>query len=68
MFGFTKAEASVAHALQSGLSPDEYARQRRVSPNTVYTHVHRIKQKTGCRRLAQLIRKLNDLQVPLRGA
>jgi DNA-binding CsgD family transcriptional regulator len=66
MFGLTEAEASVAQALQSGFSPDEYASQRRISPNTVYTHVHRIKQKTGCRRMAQLIRRLNDLQVPLK--
>jgi DNA-binding CsgD family transcriptional regulator len=28
--------------------------------------VRRIREKTGCKRMAELIRKLNDLQVPLR--
>jgi DNA-binding CsgD family transcriptional regulator len=62
-FGLTPAEADVAHALRSGLSADAYARQRNVSANTVYTHVRRIKEKTGCTRMPELIRRLNDLRV-----
>jgi len=63
-FGLTPAEADVANGLRSGLSADAYARQRKVSPNTVYTHIRRIREKTGCTRMAELIRKLNDVQMP----
>ena len=66
VYGLTGAEASVAEALQAGTSLGDYARERRVSLNTVYTHLRHIKDKTGCKRLAELIRKLNDLQAPLR--
>jgi DNA-binding CsgD family transcriptional regulator len=34
--------------------------------NTVYTHVRRIREKTRCKRQAELIRTLNDLLLPLR--
>ena len=30
------------------------------------THLRRIRDKTGCRRLSELVRKLNELRVPLR--
>ncbi len=66
LFGLTEAEADLARALQAGTPPGDYARERAVSLNTVYTHLRRIKEKTGCRRIPELIRKLNDLQVPLR--
>ncbi|MBR0719095.1 helix-turn-helix transcriptional regulator [Bradyrhizobium liaoningense] len=66
VFGLTDAEASVAQALQAGVPPGDYARARAVSLNTVYTHLRKIKEKTDCSRMAELIRKLNDLQVPLR--
>lgn len=66
VFGLTRAEADVARALQSGMSAAQYARERAVSLNTVYTHLRRIKEKTRCNRMGELIRKLNDLQVPLR--
>ena len=62
-FGLTPAEADVAKGLRSGLSPDTYARERNISPNTVYTHIRRIKGKVGCTRMAELIRKLDDIQV-----
>jgi DNA-binding CsgD family transcriptional regulator len=66
VFGLTEAEAGVAQALQTGIPIGDYARSRAVSLNTVYTHLRRIKEKTGCNRMTELIRKLNDLQVPLR--
>jgi DNA-binding CsgD family transcriptional regulator len=62
IFGLTRAEAEVASALCSGLSPDEYAQQCNISPNTVYTHIRRLKEKTGSKRMTALIRKLNDVQ------
>ena len=61
-FGLTPAEADVAEALRAGQSADDYARRRGVSPNTVYTHVQRIKAKTGCARLPALIRRLEDIR------
>jgi DNA-binding CsgD family transcriptional regulator len=66
VFGLTQAEANLAQALQAGVSLDTYAQTQAISLNTVYTHLRRIKEKTDCHRLAELIRKLNDLQVPLR--
>jgi len=66
VFGFTEAEANLARALQSGTTVAQYARERVVSLNTIYTHLRRIKEKTGCKRMGELVRKLNDLQVPLR--
>jgi len=63
VFGLTAAEADVANALCLGLSPDEHARQNQISANTVYTHIRHLKEKTGSRRMAELIRKLNDVQV-----
>jgi DNA-binding CsgD family transcriptional regulator len=62
--GLTAAEADLAAALVGGTAPADYARARRVSINTVYTHLRRLKDKTGSGRLADLIRKLNDLSVP----
>jgi DNA-binding CsgD family transcriptional regulator len=66
VFGLTEAEASLAQALQSGVVLGAYAREHAVSLNTIYTHLRRIKEKTGCSRMTELIRRLNDLQVPLR--
>ena len=66
LFGLTEAEADLARALQAGMTPGAYARVRAVSLNTIYTHLRRIKEKTGCHRMPELIRKLNDLGVPLR--
>jgi DNA-binding CsgD family transcriptional regulator len=37
-----------------------------LSLNTVYWHLRRIKEKTGCSRLPQLISKLNELRGPVR--
>ena len=66
LFGFTEAEASLAQALQSGTSVTEYARTRALTLNTVYTHLRRLREKTGSNRLPELIHKLNELRLPLR--
>lgn len=66
MFGFTPAEAALAHALQRGVSPATYARESGLSPNTVYTHLRRIKEKTGWTRTAEISRRLGELRVPWR--
>lgn len=66
VFGLTEAEANLAEALQTGVLLRDYAETRAVSLNTVYTHLRGIKRKTGCRRLPELIRKLNDLLTAVR--
>lgn len=66
VFGFTLAEASLACALQQGASLADYAQRSALSLNTVYTHFRHMKDKAGCRRMAELIRKLDDLRMPLR--
>ena len=66
ILGLTDAEAAFASALCAGVSPSQYAAGRGLSLNTVYTHLSHIKQKTNCRRMAELIRHLNDLQMPAR--
>ena len=62
VFGFTELEANLAQALQGGVPLGDYARTRAVSVNTVYTHLRRIKEKTGSKRMAELIHKLNELR------
>lgn len=66
VFGLTPAEAGLARAIQAGISLADYSRARAVSLNTIYTHLRRIKEKTGCSRMSELVRKFNDLQMPLR--
>ena len=66
VFGFTDAEAHLAQALMAGTLLVDYAQIRTVSLNTIYTHLRRIKEKTGCSRMTQLIRKLNELKLSLR--
>lgn len=66
VFRLTGAEADLAVAIQSGLPVTDYARQRRLSLNTVYTHLRRLKEKTGTSRLPELIGKLNEFLSPLR--
>lgn len=67
VFGLTEAEASLAQALQSGTTLADYARQRALSLNTVYTHLRRLREKTGCNRMTELIHRFNELRLPLRG-
>jgi DNA-binding CsgD family transcriptional regulator len=66
LFGFTEAEAALAQALQSGMALREYARRHSLSLNTVYTHLRRLREKSGCNRMAELIHRLNELRLPLR--
>lgn len=59
VFGLTDAEALMAQALTEGQSPSTWARRRAISINTAYTHLRRLKEKTGAGRLSDLIRRLN---------
>lgn len=62
LYGLTEAEAHFAEALQSGATPQAYAQQRGVSLNTVYTHLRRLKAKTGHHRIAGLTAHLAALR------
>jgi DNA-binding CsgD family transcriptional regulator/GAF domain-containing protein len=66
VFGLTNAEAGVALALRRGVSLSDYAKAQGVSQNTVYTHLRRIRDKTGCHRLPELIGRLNEIRTLLR--
>lgn len=59
VFGLTDAEALMAEALIQGQSPSTWARRRAISVNTAYTHLRRLKEKTGAGRLSDLISRLN---------
>jgi DNA-binding CsgD family transcriptional regulator/PAS domain-containing protein len=65
IFGLTEAETGVALALQSGVALEQYARTNNVSLNTVYTHLRRVREKTGCHSIADLVRKLDEFRIPL---
>jgi DNA-binding CsgD family transcriptional regulator len=62
----TEAEVLLAEALQAGVRLKDHARARGISINTIYAHLRSIKQKTGCHRMGELIRRLNDLQAAAR--
>ncbi|HXZ46566.1 MAG TPA: helix-turn-helix transcriptional regulator [Pseudolabrys sp.] len=68
LFGLTNAEAQLAEALCTGTTTAAYANARHLSLNTVYSHLKRIREKTGCKSLPELIRKFGELNVPLRPA
>ncbi len=65
-FGLTAAESDLARALQRGVTPVAYARLRKVSINTVYTHLRRVKEKTGLSRLPELVALLDAMHSRLR--
>ena len=65
-FGLTAAEAELAEALRTGVTVSAYGSLRGLSLNTVYTHLRRIKDKTGTSRLPDLVRKLNRVVMDLR--
>lgn len=66
LFSLTNAEADLAQALCAGKTTTAYASERRVTLNTVYSHLKRIREKTGCKSVPGLIRKFAELDVPLR--
>ena len=66
LFKLTNAEAHLARALCNGVTTRAYAIERRVTLNTVYSHLKQIGEKTGCRSVPELIRKFGEWNVPLR--
>jgi DNA-binding CsgD family transcriptional regulator len=66
LYKLTNAEAHLVQALSSGMTAVAYARSRRVSITTVYTHLRRTREKTGWRSVAELTRRFHELCVALR--
>lgn len=66
LFNLTNAEAQLAQALCTGVTTVAYAAERGVSLNTVYSHLKRIREKTGCKSVPELIRKYGECNIPLR--
>jgi DNA-binding CsgD family transcriptional regulator len=66
LFGLTKAEAHLAQALCTGATTTAYALERQVSLNTVYSHLKHIREKTGCKSVPEIVRRLGELNAPLR--
>ena len=55
LFGLTQAEASLAVALCSGMTLDEFAEERGVSPSTARTQLKSAFAKTGTKRQSELV-------------
>jgi len=66
IFGLTNAEAHLAQALCTGTTTVAYAAARGVSLNTVYSHLKRVREKTACKSVPELIAKFGEFDVPLR--
>ncbi len=66
LYGLTNAEAHLVQALGTGMTAVAYARSRRLSVTTVYTHLRRTREKTGWKSVAELTRRFHELNVALR--
>lgn len=62
-YGLTHAEARVALAVASGTTIPDAARELRISPNTVKTHLRRVYEKTGTCRQTELSRLMATISV-----
>lgn len=61
LFGLTSAETQIANALLTGLSVEEIAELRSVTPGTLRVQLKAIFQKTNTRRQSELVRLLRSL-------
>lgn len=61
IYQLTEAEAQLAAALASGETIDDYAGHRKVSRNTVRTHLQRALSKMGVHRQSQLVGLVKQL-------
>lgn len=66
LYGLTDAQARLVQALGTGMTAVAYAKMRRVSVATVYTHLRRTREKTGWKSVAELTRRFHELNISLR--
>ena len=64
-FGLTAAEARVLELLSQGMSITEVASELQVAVTTARTHLARLMQKTGTRRLADVVQLATQLTSPI---
>ena len=64
LFDLTPAEAELAASLAAGETLDEIAARRNRSLETLRSHMKCLRQKTGCRRQAELAALLAGLMLP----
>ncbi len=56
IFGLTKTEARLTHAIANGMTAAEYSEKHGISINTTYSQIKNILAKTGTRRQAELVK------------
>jgi DNA-binding CsgD family transcriptional regulator/PAS domain-containing protein len=61
LYGMTRAEAMVAGLISKGSGVKAAARELRIAPSTARTHLHRVFNKTGTRRQAELAHLINQI-------
>jgi DNA-binding CsgD family transcriptional regulator len=61
LYGMTRAEATVAGLISKGSGVKAAARQLGIAPSTARTHLHRVFDKTGTRRQAELAHLINQI-------
>lgn len=64
IFGFTPAESAVAARLLEGASAEQIANERRLSLNTIRTHIKSLLAKAGVGRQTDLVRQLGRFVRP----
>jgi DNA-binding CsgD family transcriptional regulator len=63
LYGMTRAEATVAGLISKGSGVKGAARTLGIAPSTARTHLHRVFEKTGTRRQAELARLINKFSL-----
>jgi DNA-binding CsgD family transcriptional regulator len=63
LYGMTRAEATVAGLISKGSGVKGAARTLGIAPSTARTHLHRVFEKTGTRRQAELASLINKFSL-----
>ncbi len=63
LFDLTAAEAKVARKLADGISVEMIAEEGDVSINTVRTQIRKIIEKTGCKRMPEVVSMISSLSL-----
>jgi DNA-binding CsgD family transcriptional regulator len=68
LYALTEAEVQLVRALSTGMTAIAYAKQRRISVTTAYTHLRHTREKTGWRSVTELTRRFYELNRSLRAS
>jgi DNA-binding CsgD family transcriptional regulator len=66
LYDLTPAETRVFLLVAAGMEQSRIARLLGIAPATVKTHLHRVFDKTGCRRQADLVKLAASMSPPVR--